>query len=96
MIDNEIPHETLGNIIIEAINTIRGIKKIRSNSTFGYLNKKLHNSNSSTLIDTRLSNLIIDGKLKIKNPLGKHPTGLKTITHWNLANLKHHHHLNKI
>ena len=29
MIDNEITHETLDNIIIEAINNIRRIKKTR-------------------------------------------------------------------
>ena len=37
------------------------------NSIFEYLNKKLHNSNiTSTLIDTSLSTLTIDGKLGIK------------------------------
>ena len=42
------------------------------NSIFEYLNKELHNSNiTSTLIDTRLSTLTIDGKLEIKCPLGK-------------------------
>ena len=35
-------------------------------------NKELRNSNiTSTLIDTRLSALTIDGKLEIKYPLGK-------------------------
>ena len=43
MIDNEIPHETLDNIIIEAINTIGRKKRPDANSIFGYLNKK--NSN---------------------------------------------------
>ena len=72
MIDNEIPHETLDNIIIEAINTIGRKKKLDTNSIFGYLNKELHNSNITfTLTDTRLSNLTIDGKLEIKYPLGK-------------------------
>ena len=42
------------------------------NSIFEYLNKELHDSNiTSTLIDTRLSTLTIDGKLEIKYPLGK-------------------------
>ena len=37
------------------------------NSIFEYLNKELHNSNiTSTLIDTSLSTLTIDGKLEIK------------------------------
>ena len=45
MIDNEIPHETLDNIIIEAINTIGRKKNPDTNSIFGYLNKELHNSN---------------------------------------------------
>ena len=40
--------------------------------TFDYLNKELHNSSiTSTLIDTKLSILTIDGKLEIKYPLGK-------------------------
>ena len=50
------------------------VKKKRPdlNSIFEYLNKELHNSNiTSTLIDTRLSTLTIDGKLDIKYPLGK-------------------------
>ena len=39
------------------------------NSIFEYLNKELHDSNiTSTLIDTRLSTLTIDGKLEIKYP----------------------------
>ena len=42
------------------------------NCIFEYLNKELHNSSiTSTLIDTKLSILTIDGKLKIKFPLGK-------------------------
>ena len=42
------------------------------NCIFEYLNKELHNSSiTSTLIDTKLSILTIDGKLKIKYPLGK-------------------------
>ena len=43
MIDNEITHGTLDNIIIEAINTIRRNKKRPDvNSIFEYLNKELH------------------------------------------------------
>ena len=43
MIDNEITHGTLDNIIIEAINTIRRNKKRPNvNSIFEYLNKELH------------------------------------------------------
>ena len=50
------------------------------NSIFEYLNKELHNPNiTSTLIDTRLSTLTIDGKLEIKYPLGKASYGLKAI-----------------
>ena len=42
------------------------------NYIFEYLNTELHNSSiTSTLIDTKLSILTIDGKLKIKYPLGK-------------------------
>ena len=72
MIDNEITHETLDNIIIEAINTIRYKKRLDVNSIFEYLNKVLHNSNiTSTLADTRLSILTIDRKLEIEYPLRK-------------------------
>ena len=47
-------------------------KKDPMNYIFEYLNKELHNSSiTSTLIDTRLSTLTIDGKLEIKYPLGK-------------------------
>ena len=47
-------------------------KNDRMNYIFEYLNKELHNSSiTSTLIDSKLSILTIDGKLKIKNPLGK-------------------------
>ena len=43
MIDNEITHGKLDNIIIEAINTIRRNKKRPDvNSIFEYLNKELH------------------------------------------------------
>ena len=43
MIDNEITHGALDNIIIEAINTIRRNKKRPDvNSIFEYLNKELH------------------------------------------------------
>ena len=39
---------------------------------FEYLNKELHNSSiTSTLVDTKLSILTIDGKVEIKYPLGK-------------------------
>lgn len=93
MIDNEITHETLDNIIIEAISTIRRKKRPNVNSIFEHLSKELHNSNiTSTPTDTRLSNLTIDGKLAIKYSLGKASTGLKTITCWNLLNLKGQHH----
>ena len=43
MIDNEITHGKLDNIIIEAINTIRRNKERPDvNSIFEYLNKELH------------------------------------------------------
>ena len=48
------------------------------NYIFEYLNKELHNSSiTSTLIDTRLSTLTIDGKLEIKYPLGKTSSWVK-------------------
>ena len=72
MIDNEITHETLYNIIIETINNICCKKIADKNSIFEYINKELHNPNiTSSLIDTRLSTLTIDGKPEIKYPLGK-------------------------
>ena len=63
----QITHDTLDNISIEAINTILHKKLSDVNSIFEYLNKEFHNPNISfTLIDTRWSTLIIDGKLEIK------------------------------
>ena len=73
MINNEIAHETLDDIIIEAISTIPlKIKRPDVNSIFEHLNKELYNSNiNSTLTDTRLITLSINGKLEIKYPLEK-------------------------
>ena len=52
--------------------TFSGKKRPDENSIFEYINKELHNLNiTSTIIDTRLSTLTIDGKLEIKYPLGK-------------------------
>ena len=84
MTDNEITRETLDNILIKTINTIRCNKKGPDvNSISEYHNEKLHNSNITfTLIDTRLSTLTIDAKLQIQ-----HLTVLKTITCWNPAYL---------
>ena len=62
MIENEIRHETLGNIIIEAINIIRRNKKDLYNSSI-----------TSTFMDIRLSTLTIGEKFEIKFPLGKKP-----------------------
>ena len=45
MIDNEITHETLYNIIIETINNICCKKIADKNSIFEYINKELHNPN---------------------------------------------------
>ena len=53
-------------------------KRSDVNSIFEYLKKELHNSDiTSTLIDTRLSTLTIDGKLEIKYSLGKIPYWVK-------------------
>ena len=72
MIDNEITHEALENIIVEIINNILRKKRPDMCSIFEYLNKELHNSDiTSILIDTRLSTLPIDGKIEIKYSLGK-------------------------
>ena len=70
MIDNEITHEILDNIIIEAINTIRFKKKRPDvSSTFEYYNKESRNSNiTSTLVNTNLNTVTINGKLEIKYP----------------------------
>ena len=55
MTDNEITRETLDNILIKTINTIRCNKKGPDvNSISEYHNEKLHNSNiTSTLINNR-------------------------------------------
>ena len=81
MIDKEITHETLENIIIESINSILRKKRSDVNCIFEYLNKELHNWNITfTLIDTSLSTLTIDGKLEIKYPYALESFKSKTPT----------------
>ena len=67
-VDSEINEETLDNLILGAINSICCNKKgPDSNSIFNYVNKKLGNLDiTRNFIETRLSHLIDNGKLKIK------------------------------
>ena len=72
MIENEITPGKSGSIIIEAINTIRRNKKRHDELHIWISQQRIAQLKySSTLIDTRLSTLTIDGKLEIKYPLGK-------------------------
>ena len=72
-IKSVITDETLDDLILNAIISIRNNKKRPdSNSIFEYINRELKNSDiTHTLVDTRLSFLTVDGKLEIKYPPGK-------------------------
>ena len=72
-IKSVITDETLDDLILNAIISIRNNKKRpNSNSIFEYMNRELKNSDiTHTLVDTRLSLLIVDGKLEIKYSSGK-------------------------
>ena len=68
-LENQITLETLDHLIINAIKEIRYSKKKRpdENSIFEYLNKTLENSElSKQYIESRLSPMIVDGKLEKK------------------------------
>ena len=68
-LENQITLETLDHLIINAIKEIPYDKKKRpdENSIFEYLNKTLENSElSKQYIDSRLSPMIVDGKLEKK------------------------------
>ena len=72
-IKSVITDETLDDLILNAIISIRNKKKRpESNSIFEYINRELKNSDiTHTLVDSRLSLLTVDGKLEIKYPSGK-------------------------
>ena len=72
-IKSVITDETLDDLILNAIISIRNNKKRPdSNSIFEYINRELKNSDiTHTLVDTILSLLTVDGKLEIKYPSGK-------------------------
>ena len=68
-LENQITLETLDHLIINAIKEIPYDKKKRpdENSIFEYLNKTLENSElSKQYIESRLSSMIVDGKLEKK------------------------------
>ena len=68
-LENQITLETLDHLIINAIKEIRYSKKKRpdENSIFEYLNKTLENPDlSKQYIESRLSSMIVDGKLEKK------------------------------
>ena len=68
-LENQITLETLDHLIISAIKEIRYSKKKRpdENSIFEYLNKTLENPDlSKQYIESRLSSMIVDGKLEKK------------------------------
>ena len=68
-LENQMTLETLDHLVINAIKEIRYSKKKRpdENSIFEYLNKTLENSElSKQYIESRLSSMIVDGKLEKK------------------------------
>ena len=68
-LENQITLETLDHLIINAIKEIRYSKKKRpdENSIFEYLNKTLENPDlNKQYIESRLSSMIVDGKLEKK------------------------------
>ena len=77
-IKSVISNETLDDLILNIIISIRNNKRRPdSNPIFEYTNRGLKNSDiTHTLVDTRLSFLIVDGKFEIKYPSGKRLTGL--------------------
>ena len=69
-VESVIPDETLDDLILNAIISIRNSKRPYSNSIF--LKRELKNSNITyTQVETRLPLLTVDGKLVIKYPSGK-------------------------
>ena len=74
-LENQITLETLDHLIINAIKEIRYSKKKRpdENSIFEYLNKTLQNPDlSKQYMESRLSSIIVDGKLEKNVLMGKH------------------------
>ena len=68
-LENQITLKTLYHLIINAIKEIRYSKKKRpnENSIFEYLNKTLENPElSKQYIESKLSSMIVDGKLEKK------------------------------
>ena len=68
-LENQITLETLEHFIINAIKEIRYSKRKcpDENSIFEYLDKTLENPDlSKQYIDSRLSSMIVDGKLEKK------------------------------
>ena len=68
-LENQITLETLDHLIINAIKEIRYSKKKRpdENSIFEYLNKTLENPDlNKQYMESRLSSMIVDGKLEKK------------------------------
>ena len=91
-LENQITLETLDHLIINAIKEIRYSKKKRpdENSIFEYLNKTLENSElSKQYIESRLSSMIVDGKLEKKSTNGQTSFHIKKLENENLAKLIH-------
>ena len=86
-IKSVITDETLDDLILNAIISIRNNKKRPdSNSIFEHMNRKLKNSDiAHTLVDTRLSLLTVDGKLEIKYPSGKTSYWIRTESEQDLS-----------
>ena len=74
-LENQITLETLDHLIINAIKEIRYSKKKRpdENSIFEYPNKTLQNPDlSKQYMESRLSPIIVDGKLEKSVLISKH------------------------
>ena len=86
-VESVIPDETLDDLILNAIMSIRNSKRPYSNSIF--LKRELKNSNITyTQVETRLPLLTVDGKLVIKYPSGKASYWIRAESEQELSSFK--------
>ena len=86
-VESVIPDETLDDLILNAIISIRNSKRPYSNSIF--LKRELKNSNITyTQVETRLPLLTVDGKLVIKYPSGKASYWIRAESEQDLSSFK--------
>ena len=89
-IESVIADETLDDVILNTIISIRNTKKRPdSNSIFEYMNRELKNSDiTHTRVETRLSLFTVDGKLVIKYPSGKTSYSIRAESEQDLSSFK--------